>query len=279
MNGRRESDTSPETDVTGVIDAVSEIDAARGKIDLNCDMGESYGAFTIGDDAAMMRFISSANVACGLHAGDWTTMRRTVRLCLEVGVSIGAHPGLPDLQGFGRRTMAVAADEIYAMTLYQIGALQAIARAEGGEVKHVKPHGALYHMAESDESVADALARATAAAGERLVLVGASGGRLIAAGEAIGLAVRQEAFADRAYGDDGRLLPRSAPGAVLVDSARAAAQALRLVRDRTVVAASGRTIPVRAETICIHGDSPHAVSHAKAIYEALAGAGIEITHR
>ncbi|HZG85086.1 5-oxoprolinase subunit PxpA [Paenibacillus sp.] len=245
-------------------------------IDLNCDMGEGFGAYSFGNDEALLRWISSANVACGFHAGDPSVMRRTVKLCLERGVRIGAHPGLPDRQGFGRRTMALTAEETFDITLYQIGALQAIAKAEGGTVVQVKPHGALYHMAEEDEAIAKAIAEATRAAGETLALVGLSGGRLVATGRSLGLRVREEAFADRAYAAGGGLAPRSLPGAVLADPTAAAAQALRLAQSGVVATLGGAEASVNADTICIHGDGPHAALHAEAIYKALTSAGIRI---
>ncbi len=245
------------------------------EIDLNCDTGEGYGAYRIGDDDALLRRVSSANIACGFHAGDATVMRRTVRSCLALGVRIGAHPGLPDLQGFGRRAMALSADDVYDMTLYQIGALQAIAGAEGGRVEHVKPHGALYHMAESDDRVAEAIARAAARTGG-LTVVGIAGGRLVAAARASGLSAWEEAFADRAYRKDGGLMPRSAAGAVLVDPAAAARQALRLAKTGEAEAACGGIVRMRVDTICIHGDGPRAAELADAIRLTLEHEGIRI---
>lgn len=248
----------------------------RSFMDLNCDMGESFGAYAIGDDGELLRWVSSANIACGFHAGDASVMRKTVLLCLERNVGLGAHPGLPDLQGFGRRTMALPPEYIYEITLYQIGALQAIARAEGGRLGHVKPHGALYHMAEADDRIAEAIAKATARAGGELALVGLSGGRLAAAGTALGLPVRHEAFADRAYRSDGSLMPRSEPGAVLGDPEAAARQALQLARDATAETGQGARVHVVADTICIHGDNPQAADYAKAIHRTLTAAGIGI---
>jgi UPF0271 protein len=245
------------------------------EIDLNCDTGEGYGAYRIGDDDALLRLVSSANVACGFHAGDASVMRRTVRSCLTYGVRIGAHPGLPDRQGFGRREMAMSAEEVYDIALYQIGALQAIAAAEGGRVEHVKPHGALYHMAESDVSLAEAIARAAARTGG-LTVVGQAGGRLVAAGRAIGVPAWEEAFADRVYRRDGGLLPRTSPGAVLDDPDAAAAQALRIARDGAVAADGGDVVRMKADTICIHGDGPRAAELASAIRRALESAGIRI---
>lgn len=249
-------------------------------IDLNCDTGESFGAYTIGNDEELLRWVSSANIACGFHAGDAGVMRRTVKLCLTHGVRIGAHPGLPDLQGFGRRAMALPADDVYSIVLYQIGALQAIASAEGGAVGHVKPHGALYHMAEADGSIAEAIAkaaeRASAAAKNSLALVGLSGGRLTGAARALGLPAMEEAFADRVYRPDGSLVPRSKPNAVVAEAAAAAERAVRLVRDGEIAAEDGRTVRVHADTICIHGDGTHAAEIAKATRFALEAEGFRI---
>lgn len=250
-----------------------EVKRMSTTIDLNCDMGESFGSYALGQDAEMMKWISSANIACGFHAGDPRIMRRTVRLCLEHGVSIGAHPGLPDLQGFGRRTMALSPDEVYEIMLYQIGALQGFLRAEGAELAHVKPHGALYHMAEADASVAEQIAKAVAAAAPEAALVALSQGVLARSGEAAGLRVKHEAFADRKYQRDGRLVPRTESGAVL-DANTAAAQAVSLALHGSVNAADGTVIPLRADTICIHGDSPNALQIAETIYTALRQEGI-----
>jgi UPF0271 protein len=246
-------------------------------IDINCDMGEGFGAYAIADDALLAPWISAANIACGFHAGDASVMRRTVRLCLERGVAVGAHPGLPDLQGFGRRMMAVSFNEVYEFVLYQIGALQAITRAEGGRLHHVKPHGALYHMAEHEEMVANAIVQAVIkASDESLVLYALSNGRLAAEGERQGLRVRHEAFADRAYRRDGSLLPRNEFGAVLNRTQAVVDQVLRLVQEGQVMTAEGERIPVNAHTICIHSDGPNAPEHAQAIYEALHQQGIKI---
>lgn len=245
-------------------------------IDMNCDMGESFGNYRIGNDAEVLRWISSANIACGFHAGDASAMRRTVSLCLERGVRIGAHPGLPDLQGFGRRRLALSAEEVFEITLYQIGALCAFLRAEGGRLEHVKPHGALYHMAEEDDAVASSIAKAVALSAPDAALVGLSEGALTAAGAALGLRVKHEAFADRAYLRSGRLAPRSQPGAVHTDPKRAAEQALSLAMEGTVDSIDGERIAVRADTICIHGDSPQAPLFAEAIHRALAQANIAV---
>lgn len=226
-------------------------------IDLNADVGEAFGIYTNGDEAALMAQITSANIACGFHAGDPTTMARTVALAIKHGVSLGAHPGLPDLVGFGRRVLAVTPGEVRDLVTYQIGALAGFARRHGQTLTHVKPHGALYTMAEQDAGIAEAIARAVAEAGEGLTLVGLSGGQLVRAGEAAGLSVAREVFADRAYLPDGTLLPRSQPGAVLTDPEAVAAQAVRLA------------LTLRADTLCLHGDTPGAAALAVAVRSAL----------
>ncbi len=246
-------------------------------IDLNCDMGESFGRYSIGDDEALMPFITSANVACGLHAGDPLVMERTVRLARARGVGVGAHPGFPDLQGFGRRGMQLTPDEVEAFVLYQVGALAAFARAAGGELLHVKPHGALYNLAAKDRSLADAVARAVARFSRCLILVGLANSALVEAGLEAGLPVAREAFADRAYEADGSLRSRRLPGAVLQDPAQAAEQAVRIAQERMVVAYGGETVPVQAETLCLHGDTATALSIAQAVRQALASAGVEVT--
>ena len=245
-------------------------------VDLNCDMGESFGAWTMGDDQAMMRAITSANVACGAHAGDPEVMRRTVRLAREHGVSVGAHPSLPDLAGFGRREMAVSPEEVEGLVLYQIGALAAIARAEGTSLRHVKPHGALYNMAARDGTVADAIARGVRAFDPSLVLFGLAGSLMLGAGEVAGLRVASEVFADRAYERDGSLASRLKPGSVIHDPEQVSARALQMVRDGHIVTLSGESIAVKADTICVHGDTPGAPDLARRIRSALEGAGIDV---
>ena len=237
-------------------------------MDLNCDMGESFGAWRMGADADVMPWITSANVACGFHGGDFSTMRQTVALARRHGVAIGAHVSLPDLQGFGRRELRVTADEAYAMTLYQIGALDAFARAAGGGVAHVKPHGALYNMAAKDALLAAAIARAVRDAGSGLILVGLAGSELPKAGAALGLPVAQEAFADRRYEADGSLTPRSEHDAVIHDVDAAVAQAVRIATKGNVETRTG-TLSIRADTICVHGDRPDAAVFARALREAL----------
>jgi UPF0271 protein len=246
------------------------------KIDLNCEMGESFGRYTIGNDEAMMPYITSANIACGLHAGDPLVTERTVRLAQEHGVGIGAHPGFPDLQGFGRRVMQLAPEEAEAFVLYQVGALAAFAKAAGAELVHVKPHGALYNLAARDRPLAEAIARAVVRFSRQLILVGLANSLLVEAGLEAGLPVAREAFADRAYEADGSLRSRRRPGAVLEDPAQAAEQVVRIARDGLVVAYTGEEVPVQAETICLHGDTSTAVEIAKTIRGELEAAGIEV---
>jgi len=245
-------------------------------IDLNCDMGESFGAWTMGQDDDVLAHVSSANIACGFHAGDPQTMRRTVTAALAHGVAIGAHPSLPDLAGFGRREMRVSADETYAMTLYQIGALAAIARAAGTRLHHVKPHGALYNMAAKDRTLADAIASAVRDFDSGLTLVGLAGSEMPSAGERVGLAVAHEAFADRRYEDDGTLTPRRESGAVIDDVEAAVAQAIAIATRGEATTRQGKTLRIRAQTICVHGDRPDAAMFARRLHEALRAAGVEI---
>ncbi len=247
------------------------------KIDLNCDMGESFGRYTLGTDAALMPYITSANIACGLHASDPLVMERTVRTARDHGVGIGAHPGFPDLQGFGRRVMHLSPEEAEAFILYQVGALAGFVRAAGATLVHVKPHGALYNLAAKDRTLAEAIARGVARFDPALILVGLANSLLIQAGQEVGLSVARETFADRAYEDDGSLRPRHLPGAVLHDPAQAAEQALSIARDGLVTAYSGQQVPVQAETLCVHGDTPTALTIAQTIRQALIEAGVEVT--
>jgi UPF0271 protein len=245
------------------------------RIDLNADVGESLGAWSLGEDEALIPLVSSANVAAGFHAGDPGTIERTVALAVRAGVAIGAHPGYPDLAGFGRRAMALSPAEIEAAVLYQVGAVAAFARAAGTDLRHVKAHGALYNRAARDAAAAGAIARAVRRFSPSLVLVGLAGSSLIDAGRDEGLAVAEEAFADRAYEPDGSLRSRELPGAVLDDPAAAAAQALGILRG-AVMLAGGGSLAVRADTLCIHGDLPGAAARARAVRAALVGAGVEI---
>lgn len=245
-------------------------------IDINCDMGEGYGAYNIGSDIELMKYITSANIACGFHAGDPGTMAATVKHAAAHGVAIGAHPGLPDLQGFGRRAMAITPREAYELTVYQIGALGAFAAAEGVRVTHVKPHGALYNMATKDAGLADAIAEAIYKVDGNMMLYGLSGSELIYAAERLGLRTANETFVDRTYEADGTLTPRSIEGAVLHNSAEAAARIVRLVREGTIESRQGTTLRLKADTVCVHGDSPNAVPQAATLIAALREAGIAL---
>jgi UPF0271 protein len=246
------------------------------RIDLNGDLGESFGVWRMGEDAALLGLLSSANIACGFHAGDPTVMRYTVAQAMAHGVAIGAHVSFPDLQGFGRREMTVTPAEAYAMTLYQIGALHAFTRAAGTRLAHVKPHGALYNMAARDAGLAAAIARAAHDFDPQLRLFGLAGSALIDAGRALGLAVAVEAFVDRRYRADGSLQPRGEADAMIEDIELAVAQALGIARDGTVQSVDGRTVSLRADTLCLHGDGPHAVQLARRLRDALDATGLRI---
>ncbi|MBP7778327.1 MAG: LamB/YcsF family protein [Acidobacteria bacterium] len=246
------------------------------RIDLNSDLGEAFGAWTMGQDAQLMPLISSANVACGFHAGDPGTIRATVRLARTHGVAVGAHPGLPDLVGFGRREIQVTPGDVEDMVLYQIGAVAAIAHSEGVALQHVKAHGALYNMACRDEALAEAIARAVVAFDPTLVLFGLPGSALLQAGLDAGLPVAAEAFADRAYDPDGSLAPRARPGSVIHEVDAVVARAVTMVTAQTVVATDGSTIEFEADTLCLHGDTPGAALLAAAIRRGLEDAGVTI---
>ena len=246
------------------------------KIDINCDMGESFGPWNMGADAEVMPSITSANVACGAHAGDPRVMRRTVRAAKQHGVSVGAHPGYADLQGFGRREIQADPAEVEDSLIAQIGALAAIARAEGAPVRHVKAHGALYNMAARDRRLADAIARAIKAFDASLIMFGLPNSPMIEAGAAAGLRVAAEGFADRAYEPDGSLTPRSRAGAVIHDPALVVERAVRMVRDSVVLTPDGKEIPLKVETICVHGDTPGAPELTRRIRAGLEAAGIAV---
>ncbi len=245
------------------------------RIDLNCDMGESFGAWNMGQDARVMPWISSANIACGMHAGDPATIRRTVALAVQHGVAIGAHVSLPDLQGFGRRTMAISAADLHALVLYQIGALAGFARAAGTRLRHVKAHGALYHQTASDAALSQAFAQAVCDFDMQLAVVAQHGSAVLDATQALGLRGLREAFADRGYGGDGKLLPRGATGALL-DTAQAAAQALGIAAQGVVVAHGGARLAIVADTLCMHGDRDDAAALAQTLHSALATANISV---
>ena len=246
------------------------------RMDLNSDLGESFGPWPMGQDAALMASISSANVACGFHAGDPGAMRETVALAKAHGVAVGAHPGFPDLVGFGRREIKATAQEVEDFVVYQVAALAGIAATQGVSLQHVKAHGALYNMACRDRALADAIARAVAMIDRRLILFGLPGSELLRAGESAGLPVAAEVFADRAYERDGSLASRHKPGSVIHDTDAVVARAVRMVRDRTVVALDGSVIPLEARTICLHGDTPGAAALARAVRAGLETAGIRI---
>lgn len=246
------------------------------RLNLNADLGESFGAWKMGSDTELLQIVGSANIACGFHAGDPLVMRRTVRQALDAGVSLGAHPSFPDLQGFGRRAMQVPAAELEAMLIYQIGALSGIARAEGGVLTHVKPHGALNNMACEDPALAATVARAVKAFDATLILLAPALSQLQRAGEAAGLAVGIEVFADRAYTDEGNLVPRSKPGAVLHAAEDCVAHVLRFVEAGGIVCASGKILKTPFHSICVHGDGPQAVAAAAAIRDAMGVAGVAL---
>ena len=250
---------------------------AHSTIDLNCDMGESFGRYSLGDDAAMLDFVTSANIACGLHAGDPPVMRHTVEMAIAHGVAVGAHPGYPDLQGFGRRALSMSAEELEATILYQLGALAGFVAAAGDRLIHVKPHGALYNAATRDPEVAGAIARAVTNFDPQLIVITLSGSALAEAAGKEGLSVATEGFADRAYQDDGTLVPRNRPGAVIHDPAQAAARAVRMVTEGTVKAITGETIALKIDTLCVHGDTPNAPAIAQSLRRALEAAGVSIT--
>jgi UPF0271 protein len=246
-------------------------------IDLNADVGESFGAWHMGADAELLAFVSSVNVACGFHAGDPQVMDRTVGLAVRAGVAVGAHPGYHDLRGFGRRAIAAEPAEVEADVIYQVGALAAFAAAHGTRLTHVKPHGALYNQAATDPVLARAIARGVARAGRELVMVGLAGSRAMReAAASQGLRFAAEAFVDRRYLADGTLQSRRVPGSVLSDPAAAAAQAVRLVREGVVECADGTEVAVEAETFCLHGDQPAALAVARAVRAALEEAGVPV---
>jgi UPF0271 protein len=245
------------------------------RIDLNADAGESFGAWSLGDDAALLPWVTSINVACGFHAGDPSVLERTVGAASRAGVAVGAHPGYADLRGFGRRALAVAPADLEADVLYQVAAAQGFCRAHGIRLRHVKAHGALYNAASRDEHLARAVARGVARLDRELVLVGLAGSvTWREAAHAEGLRFAGEAFADRGYAPDGSLLPRTHPQALVTEPELAAAQALRLALEGCVLTPEGALVPVQAETLCVHGDQPGALARARAVHRALTAAGV-----
>jgi len=247
------------------------------KIDINSDIGESFGAYRMGDDAAVMDAVTSANVACGFHAGDPLVMNKTIKNCAAKGVAVGAHPGYPDLVGFGRRNMKCTPEEEYADCLYQIGALSAFCRANGLTLQHVKPHGAMYNQAAKDPELAKAIARAVKDSGENVILMGLANSEFEKAAKEIGIPFAAEAFADRGYMPDGSLVPRSQPGAIIHDVDEAAKRVVRMVTEGKVEAVDGTVINFRPQSICMHGDTPEAVEMAKTVRRELEAAGVKVT--
>ncbi|MBD2843727.1 LamB/YcsF family protein [Paenibacillus sp. IB182496] len=245
-------------------------------VDLNCDMGESFGAYTLGRDEEVLKHVTSANIACGFHAGDPATMRRTVKLALAHGVALGAHPGLQDLAGFGRRDMDISPQEAYDLVVYQLGALQAFVRAEGASLQHVKAHGALYNMAAKNAALSEGIAEAVYKVAPELILFGLAGGELVKAGRKIGLRTASEVFSDRTYQADGSLTSRRQPDALITDDRESAAQVVRMVKEGRVLSRQGADIAIEADTICVHGDGAHAVEFAQLIRSSLEQAGIVV---
>lgn len=246
------------------------------RIDLNADMGEGFGPWSMGDDAALLRIVTSANVACGFHAGDPDVMARTMRLAVENGVGIGAHPGFPDLQGFGRRRMLLPAESLANLVRYQVGAAAALALAAGGRLRHVKLHGALSNMAAADRAMARVCYEAALGVQDDLILMVQAATEMERASTDLGAGYASEIFADRAYEDDATLVDRRRPGAVIHDPARAAARMVDMVKAGAIIAESGRRIPTRIDTICLHGDTADAVEIARAVRAALETAGVTV---
>lgn len=245
-------------------------------IDLNTDAGESYGRWVLVDESQLFKYVTSANIACGFHAGDPVSIWKSIRLARSLGVSVGAHPGFPDLMGFGRREMVLSTEELRSYVLYQLGALDAFLRVEGVRMQHVKAHGALYNMAWTREDYARALAEAVQAFDPRLIVVAPYGSAAARAAEELGLRVAYEAFIDRGYTSDGRLAPRGAPGALITDVERVLERVVSIVDRGTVSSVDGKPIEIRAHTLCIHGDSPGAIEMARAVSQRLREIGVEL---
>lgn len=245
-------------------------------LDLNCDLGESFGAYTIGSDAEIIPYITSANIACGYHAGDPTVMHRSVDLCARYGVKVGAHPGLPDLAGFGRRVMQISPQEAADCVAYQIGALRAFCDEAGVPLHHVKPHGALYNMAAKDRALADAICQAVKQAAPGAVLLALSGSAMVDAARAIDLPVACEVFADRGYRPDGTLVPRGTPGAMIEDEDDAIRRVVRMAREGKVTACDGSEVTLQADSVCVHGDGPKALAFVQRLRQALPADGVTL---
>ena len=245
-------------------------------VDLNCDLGESFGAYTMGMDAEVIPKVTSVNVACGYHAGDPLIMEKTVALAKQHGAAIGAHPGFPDLMGFGRRQMVVTPEEAGAYVKYQVGALMAFSKGHGLRLQHVKPHGALYNMAAKDEKLAEGICKAIYSIDPELIFMGLAGSVMLEAAERIGLKTASEVFADRAYNDDGSLVARSKPGAVIHDPEAAVARAVKMAKEGKVISINGKEIDIRADSICVHGDNPKAIETVIKLRNALIEQGVEV---
>lgn len=246
------------------------------RVDLNCDMGESFGAWHLGMDEEILKEITSANVACGFHASDPDVMHKTVEMATRAGVAVGAHPGYPDLVGFGRRPMALSPSEVYTSVLYQIGALNGFCRAAGCTMQHVKPHGAMYNTAVKDPDIANAIVHAILDFRKDLILLAPAGSQMAVEAEREGLRVAYEVFADRAYEEDGSLVSRKKPGAMITDEDLAVKRVIRMVKEGKVEAITGKDIEIQADSICVHGDGPKALAFAGKIREALKKEQIEI---
>ncbi|QEK11401.1 LamB/YcsF family protein [Crassaminicella thermophila] len=247
------------------------------KVDLNSDLGESFGSYKVGLDEEVIKYVTSANIACGWHAGDPLVMEKTVKMAKEQDVGIGAHPGFFDLMGFGRRNMAATPEEVKAYIKYQLGALMAFAKSKGEKVQHVKPHGAMYNMAAKDKALAKAIAEAVYEVDENIILMGLANSEMIKAGKEIGLKVANEVFADRAYNPDGTLVSRKLEGAVIHDAELAISRVVRMVKTGKVTAINGEDIEIRADSICVHGDNPEAVAFVKRIRSKLEEEGVKVT--
>jgi len=246
------------------------------KIDLNCDMGESYGAWKMGADAEVMPYITSANIACGFHGGDPATIRKTVHMAIDRGVAIGAHPSLPDLMGFGRRVMRISSQDMYDLVVYQAGAVEAFARAAGAKLHHVKCHGSLYNMAATDEGLSEAMANAVRDLGGGVKLYALSNSVMMKIAKKQNIPVYGEVFADRGYSDDGTLAPRDKPGGMIEDPAASAKQALAMIEEGYVASLSGKRVAVAADTMCLHGDQPGAVAFAQNLRKVFSEKGITV---
>lgn len=245
-------------------------------VDLNCDMGESFGAYRMGKDEEILNYVTSANIACGYHAGDPATMRKTVQMAIEKNVGIGAHPGMPDLVGFGRREINISPQEAYDLVIYQMGALYGFVKSEGGKIQHVKPHGALFNMAAKSAPLSEAIAEAVYKVDPECILFGLAGSELVKAGKKIGLRTASEVFSDRTYQKDGSLTSRREENALIKDHKIAVNQVIRMVKEGKVKSVQGEDVVIQADTICIHGDGVHALEFAQYISNALREAGITI---